>query len=560
MGKKEQKQEKTVKDILKDMLRLELAGLTAILGITMLMLAILYSSMQVCQSSNIGRMQRAREIQYTNADIQNICLKLMLSGEDRKDTYSSQINEMDMTLQRELKELKEKFPETERTVGEIQDLLQQALTCRSQAILLAVTGRGEEAVFTMEQEYHPVMEQVNVKLEELSLDSQDAVDDSLGLIKNSIFFFGGVGAVVIILLGTYITIKQHRVTVLITEPLEEVQQAMGEMAKGNLEFTVEYPNKNEFGMLADSLTVTGKHLKTYVQDISRVIDKVADKDFTVTVDADYEGMFAPIGNSMEHIVESMQNVIRSIRDSSQNVFESSRDLNVIAEQLFASAEKEKEHAETVENEMDQLMEATKENLAAAERMHQISSESDMLIKDGHIAVRSLASVIGHVEGTFAQITDILVLTREVSEQIKLLTLNASIEAARAGENGRGFAVLANQMRTLVEKSQEATGKTENLIANGEEVIREGQKIAEDVLEKFISITDIEDSLVKRAERVQILSKQQEEVLCRVYDVTEEMVQMALGYDTVSQEIKEQGKQVNQMAENLTEEMQKFKIA
>lgn len=419
MGKKEQKQEKTVKDILKDMLRLELAGLTAILGITMLMLAILYSSMQVCQSSNIGRMQRAREIQYTNADIQNICLKLMLSGEDRKDTYSSQINEMDMTLQRELKELKEKFPETERTVGEIQDLLQQALTCRSQAILLAVTGRGEEAVLTMEQEYHPVM---------------------------------------------------------------------------------------------------------------------------------------------EHIVESMQNVIRSIRDSSQNVFESSRDLNVIAEQLFASAEKEKEHAETVENEMDQLMEATKENLAAAERMHQISSESDMLIKDGHIAVRSLASVIGHVEGTFAQITDILVLTREVSEQIKLLTLNASIEAARAGENGRGFAVLANQMRTLVEKSQEATGKTENLIANGEEVIREGQKIAEDVLEKFISITDIEDSLVKRAERVQILSKQQEEVLCRVYDVTEEMVQMALGYDAVSQEIKEQGKQVNQMAENLTEEMQKFKIA
>lgn len=560
MKKGKYKRDKLVKEILNHMLTLELVGLAATLVMTILILGFLYVSVQSFQQKNIMLLQHIGNIRYCNVMIQNINYKRMLCGDEEKgNDYQQQVNGMDMELQEQLKQMKTDLPQAKEIVEDIQKLLQQALTYRSQALLLSATDKNTEAVELLENSYLPVIEQVNDRLEELSLIADERVGESLAVIRRSIFLFGIVGAGFILLLSVYITVKQKKTICLITKPLESVEQAMEQMAEGNLDFELEYHRRDEFGHLTENLIFTGNRLKGYVEDISRVLDRMAEKDFTVTAGADYQGMFAPIGNSMGHIVASMENVIGSIQNASQDVQESSEDLNRIAGRLYKSAQKEKEHARLVERRMDELLSATRENLSEAENMNQVSAESDVLIKDGHIAVRGLAGVIGHVEGTFAQITDILTLIQEISEQIKLLTLNASIEAARAGEHGRGFAVLANQMRILVEKTQEATGKTENLIADGGVVIQEGQQIAEDVLQKFLTITEIEDNLVQKAKKVRVLSQQQEEVLHQVYDVTEEMVQMALGYDQVSGEIKQQGEFVSHLVGNLNAEMQKFQI-
>ena len=75
----------------------------------------------------------------------------------------------------------------------------------------------------------------------------------------------------------------------------------------------------------------------------------------------------------------------------------------------------------------------------------------------------LSEVVVNVEETFASVSEILGMIKDISEQITLLTLNASIEAARAGQSGRGFAVVAGQMRQLVEQTSEATGRTEEIL-------------------------------------------------------------------------------------------------
>lgn len=163
---------KTVKEILSNVLVLELIGLGVILTITVIILTVLYQSMQNYQSDSIKMMQQIQSIQYDNICIQNTNYKLMLSDEEEKrNKYDEEANELDMVLQKELKVLKKDFPQSDQAVGEIQKLLQQAFSYRSQAVLLAATDKKTQAITMMEEEYQPVMDEVNSQLETLSIQS-----------------------------------------------------------------------------------------------------------------------------------------------------------------------------------------------------------------------------------------------------------------------------------------------------------------------------------------------------------------------------------------------------
>lgn len=90
--------------------------------------------------------------------------------------------------------------------------------------------------------------------------------------------FGVISVCFMMAIAAFISFKQRKVIGMITEPLHLVEQAMEEMAKGNLEFEIDYERRNEFGLLAEHLIDTGERLRSYVQDISGVLGKVADKD------------------------------------------------------------------------------------------------------------------------------------------------------------------------------------------------------------------------------------------------------------------------------------------
>ena len=141
--RQQRKRNRMVKEILGNMLVFEIMGLAAVLGMTIVILFVLYSSMQNFRDENMRAMQSLENIQYCNVMIQNTNYKLMLctDGEQKKE-YSEQVNELDMELQRELKALKKSYSESADSVVEIQKLLQEAFPFRSQAILQSLVGES----------------------------------------------------------------------------------------------------------------------------------------------------------------------------------------------------------------------------------------------------------------------------------------------------------------------------------------------------------------------------------------------------------------------------------
>lgn len=556
----QRKKNRMVKEILGNMLMFEMMGLTAILGMTIMILFVLYSSMQNFRDENMSAMQSLESIQYCNVMIQNTNYKLMLCTDaEQKKEYSAEVDELDMQLQKDLKVLKKSYPESAQSIAEIQKLLQEAFPFRSQAILQSLVGKSGEAVATMEKNYLPLISEVNQKLEELNSETQKNADQAMMVIRGSIFVFGIISVCFMMSIAAFVSFKQRKVIGMIIEPLHLVEQAMEEMAKGNLEFDIDYERRNEFGFLAEHLIATGERLRSYIQDISGVLGKVADKDFTASVGADYQGMFHPIKNSMENIIDSMETVVYSVSDATNELSVESGNMTEIANALMQSVNKQEELVSSFETEMDLVAVKADENFRAAEDMKRYTEQAEQVINEGSGYMSDLSEVVLNVEHTFASVTEILGMIKDISQQITLLTLNASIEAARVGQAGRGFSVVVGQMRQLVEQTSEATGKTEEILAEGQKVVQNGKVVVSYVENNFADIKDISGKIEKHATVLKEVSVEQRSAMEESKRQVQVIQEMMVGYQNMANSIQQQSNNLNSQIENLACRMEQFQV-
>ncbi len=558
--KSKKEQNKTVRKVLKEIQVSELAALTGMLILLSIILVLLYSCIQGFRNYHMEVIQQIDDIRYYNVVVQNANYKLMMAqDESLKEEYKTEIDENDIWLQKKLKELKKMYPDSDKSIAEVQKILQQALTYRSQAILLSATGKTEDALLMVRENYAPRMEEIDKELSAIAQAAQDNATDSLDLMKTGILILEGCCVLVILLLGLFMTKRIRRTIVFITQPLKEIERAMDDMAKGNLDFTLAYQGDNEFGKLADKLSSTGARLKSYVEDVALVLGEVADRNFVVEIGADYEGMFCPIRNSMENIMGSVENVIHYVKGSSEGVLHGSTELNQIAGELSESSLRQKEILQEFYGGMETVSTGADQNMQAAEEMKQLTNASGQIVARGNSYIGNLQDMLTEVEVTFGKITDVLAMVQDISEQIKLLTLNASIEAARAGEQGRGFSVLAKQMRVLVEQTGDAAGKTDALVRGSNEVMREGRKIVTYVQDNFKEVTEIGEKITKNTESLWDLSYHQKEIIEQVGVQVDEVMDMAAGYHEVATQILGHGKKLSVRVQDLTSEMEKFHI-
>ncbi|RLT88793.1 MULTISPECIES: methyl-accepting chemotaxis protein [unclassified Ketobacter] len=231
--------------------------------------------------------------------------------------------------------------------------------------------------------------------------------------------------------------------------------------------------------------------------------KVADGDMTVEVENNTRDEFATLIGNFNGMVKQMNQLIKASRESSDTVTSHAQHVKALADTNTDIVRLQTEETSKISHAMEEMSAAAEEvaretefTAGAAQDADESAREGQQLVVD---AVKSFQSLTGNIHGSMQVVerlaeqsrgvTDILSVIKSIAEQTNLLALNAAIEAARAGEQGRGFAVVADEVRSLAQRSHEATVEIDDVLGKIQSGVQEAvtsMQVSVDVTEHSVS--------------------------------------------------------------------------
>ena len=312
----------------------------------------------------------------------------------------------------------------------------------------------------------------------------------------------------------------------ISKPLTSMAKQVNEVAKGNLNVEpLKIRNKDEIGSLAIDFNEMTSSLREVISSVSGHSQHVASTSEELTASAEQTS------KATEQITESIQEVASGTDTQLQQALEANKAVEEISKGMNQAANSIVVVAD--------LSSSASEQAANGSNVVEVTIEQ---MNDVQTKVQSATKVVNSLGEKSTKIAGIVSLINSVAEQTNLLALNAAIEAARAGEHGRGFAVVADEVRKLAEESSHATNEIRAILG---EIKQEADKAVESMDE---GSTAVELGIVKVKETgetfkgivkvIEEVAAQSQEVSAIVEEVTassHSMVKMVEEVASISQQ-------------------------
>jgi methyl-accepting chemotaxis protein len=235
-----------------------------------------------------------------------------------------------------------------------------------------------------------------------------------------------------------------------------------------------------------------------------IANKVASGDLTVNAQSQRGDEFGQLLAAFATMITNLRELIREIDTGATSIASSSEELSTVTNQTSKGVAEQQSQTDQVATAMNEMVATVNEVAKSAEAAFQAANHASEKSGNGEKAVKDTLSFVTDLNQQSADVTKqlnglhaetnnigtVLDVIKSVAEQTNLLALNAAIEAARAGEQGRGFAVVADEVRSLAQRTQSSATEIETLISNlvnsaetSVASMEAGNRLAEQTLER-----------------------------------------------------------------------------
>ena len=344
-------------------------------------------------------------------------------------------------------------------------------------------------------------------------------------------------------------------------PIAKVTMLADEMQNGKLSTTdVDYVfSDNEVGKFAEKLRITKHELSNCIADISAIMSRMAQGDFTASPDALYPGEFEEIKNNIIQIQTDLGQTLGKMGLSSDEVLSGANQMaegsQTLADGTTKQAAAIQEISATIADVSSKVA-ATAKNAAKAGEISK-QTEEEVNLQDSSIA--NMVAAMSEISDTSKEIEKIIKAIEDISFQTNILALNAAVEAARAGDAGKGFAVVADEVRNLANKSAEAAQSTTSLITASIDAVSKGSRIAAETAE---SMKKVKEKTAATGELIVMIADASAEQTAAIGEITEgieQISQVVQMNSATAEETAASCQELNGQSRILKDQVARFKI-
>jgi methyl-accepting chemotaxis protein len=250
------------------------------------------------------------------------------------------------------------------------------------------------------------------------------------------------------------------------------------------------------------------------------------------------------------IVVPLQRMIRAVHDSSLETTDASRQIASTAETLAASATEQAASLAEITRSLADVTEEIKSTAEGSQKAKELAGETVAAAIRGTEHMALMGRAMGDIRTATQEVSKIVKTINQVAFQTNILALNAAVEAARAGESGAGFAVVAEEVRSLATRSAGAADETSALVGEAMERTVSGTKICDDVAVRLKQIEDCGEPLNVAMQRIASATDGQRVSVERLTSSVGEMNQVTQGVASSAEESAAAAVELNAQSESL----------
>jgi len=507
----------------------------------------------------------ARDLVRNNAGLNHVL-------PDLQDCIIPAKNYVQKTNDNDAARVNERVNKLIQEVGSSSNSLQMAMTAYKENFNTVVKLRGDATGLT--QEITPIAAELVKSID----DTRETQQQNMRQAKNTAvtwaltFVFGAM------LIGIFVSFAISRA---IANPIKAIAKVADDVSVGDIRHEIHFNSKDEVGVLAESF----RRLIEYMKSLAGAAERIAANDLTVQVTP--KGDKDVLGNAFKTMTTNLTAMIRQVTDNSTQLVSAATEIASSSEQMARGSQEQTGQTAQVSSAVEEMTATivessrnageaanqAKEAANAARAGNQVVSQTIEGMNRIAQVVQESANTVQELAKSSDKIGEIIGVIDDIADQTNLLALNAAIEAARAGEQGRGFAVVADEVRKLAERTGKATKEitdmikgiqsdTKGAVAGMEQGINEvqqGRELADKAGESLTAIATYSQKVMDMIQQIATAAEEQsaasEEIARSVEGIAKVTKENATGVEQSAAA----AEQLNRQAEGLQKMVSRFKV-